>query len=450
MSWTDERIESLKSMWLDGYTATQIADALGSVSRNAVIGKAHRLGLDSGSLLTPEMLYKVADLPLGNRTKRSLANDNVIFVGDLVHKTEAEMLRMPNFGRKSLGEVKTALEEIGLRLGIWVLNWPPEDIENAKAKWEAARRVSELRQARGGATFEPAGDHFAMATHGDQDDLAAALRPMTQQMQLDLLRKARGFAEVAARLNNQAGWSGIGRTATTLVDLLDRKPSEVPDVLGFLYPTAIELGSFVELDQQLVAGADSYALPLDPEVRRPLSDLVRNLAPWLRAFPSIREADDEASRFLAKAADLAPALDVVRAAGDHVLLTDADLEVFRQLHDAAGRGAFQGEKAAGRAKRSASNLVIGVVAFAGTFFSGAVSSDFATTSPLGHKVGQFLVHAEKSIGALMADLPQDLRFAITEFVEELPTHTPFLPPRSPSIIEPIRRPGQKPSDKKRS
>ena len=47
MSWTEERIERLKSMWHEGATASEIADKLGGVSRNAVIGKAHRLGLEA-------------------------------------------------------------------------------------------------------------------------------------------------------------------------------------------------------------------------------------------------------------------------------------------------------------------------------------------------------------------------------------------------------------------
>jgi GcrA cell cycle regulator len=47
MSWTEERIERLKSMWSDGATASEIAEKLGGVSRNAVIGKAHRLGLEA-------------------------------------------------------------------------------------------------------------------------------------------------------------------------------------------------------------------------------------------------------------------------------------------------------------------------------------------------------------------------------------------------------------------
>ena len=47
MSWTDERIDTLRKMWEAGQTASQIAEELGGVSRNAVIGKAHRLGLQS-------------------------------------------------------------------------------------------------------------------------------------------------------------------------------------------------------------------------------------------------------------------------------------------------------------------------------------------------------------------------------------------------------------------
>ncbi|UAK23479.1 GcrA family cell cycle regulator [Sphingomonas nostoxanthinifaciens] len=47
MAWTDERIEQLRQMWQAGMTASQIAEALGGVSRNAVIGKAHRLGLQA-------------------------------------------------------------------------------------------------------------------------------------------------------------------------------------------------------------------------------------------------------------------------------------------------------------------------------------------------------------------------------------------------------------------
>ena len=52
MTWTDERVETLKKLWAEGLSASQIAAALGGVTRNAVIGKVHRLGL-SGRVKSP-------------------------------------------------------------------------------------------------------------------------------------------------------------------------------------------------------------------------------------------------------------------------------------------------------------------------------------------------------------------------------------------------------------
>jgi GcrA cell cycle regulator len=65
MAWTDERIEQLKTLWGQGMTASQIADDLGGVSRNAVIGKAHRLGLEARpSPVRPgEVVAPVASAP---------------------------------------------------------------------------------------------------------------------------------------------------------------------------------------------------------------------------------------------------------------------------------------------------------------------------------------------------------------------------------------------------
>jgi len=63
MAWTDERIEQLKKLWENGMTASQIADELGGVSRNAVIGKAHRLGLQSRPSPVKEKEGKPAPAP---------------------------------------------------------------------------------------------------------------------------------------------------------------------------------------------------------------------------------------------------------------------------------------------------------------------------------------------------------------------------------------------------
>ncbi len=86
---------------------------------------------------SPYLLKKVYDLDeLSVRATNCLKNDNIIYVGDLVQKTEGEMLKTPNFGRKSLNEIKEKLAKIGLRFGMEVPSWPPENIEELARKYE--------------------------------------------------------------------------------------------------------------------------------------------------------------------------------------------------------------------------------------------------------------------------------------------------------------------------
>ncbi|MEZ5708032.1 MAG: DNA-directed RNA polymerase subunit alpha [Blastomonas sp.] len=82
------------------------------------------------------LLKKVDELELSVRSANCLKNDNIIYIGDLVLKTEAEMLRTPNFGRKSLNEIKEVLSSMGLRLGMDIPGWPPENIEEMAKKLE--------------------------------------------------------------------------------------------------------------------------------------------------------------------------------------------------------------------------------------------------------------------------------------------------------------------------
>lgn len=83
------------------------------------------------------LLRKVDELELSVRSANCLKNDNIVYIGDLVQKTENEMLRTPNFGRKSLNEIKEVLKVMNLELGMDIENWPPENIE------ELARRIDE-------------------------------------------------------------------------------------------------------------------------------------------------------------------------------------------------------------------------------------------------------------------------------------------------------------------
>jgi len=82
------------------------------------------------------LLRKVEELELSVRSANCLKNDNIVYIGDLVQKTENDMLRTPNFGRKSLNEIKEVLATMGLHLGMQTEGWPPENIEDLRRKLE--------------------------------------------------------------------------------------------------------------------------------------------------------------------------------------------------------------------------------------------------------------------------------------------------------------------------
>jgi len=83
------------------------------------------------------LLRKVDELELSVRSANCLKNDNIVYIGDLVQRSEPEMLRTPNFGRKSLNEIREVLKIMGLELGMMIESWPPENIE------ELVKRIEE-------------------------------------------------------------------------------------------------------------------------------------------------------------------------------------------------------------------------------------------------------------------------------------------------------------------
>lgn len=135
-----------------------------------MIGHAVQPEESDANQLNRYLLKKVDELELSVRSANCLKNDNIIYIGDLVQKTEAEMLRTPNFGRKSLNEIKEVLSSMGLRLGMDIPGWPPENIEEMakKLEQELLADASPLPSASSGRTeAKPAGGPQARSTSRD-------------------------------------------------------------------------------------------------------------------------------------------------------------------------------------------------------------------------------------------------------------------------------------------
>ena len=83
------------------------------------------------------LLRKVDELELSVRSANCLKNENIFYIGDLIQRSEADMLKTPNFGRKSLNEIKGLLSTMGLAFGMSIPGWPPENID------ELAKRLDD-------------------------------------------------------------------------------------------------------------------------------------------------------------------------------------------------------------------------------------------------------------------------------------------------------------------
>ncbi len=82
------------------------------------------------SMIDPILLRPVDDLELTVRSANCLKAENIYYIGDLIQRTEVELLKTPNLGKKSLTEIKDVLASYGLSLGMRLEDWPPPSIEN--------------------------------------------------------------------------------------------------------------------------------------------------------------------------------------------------------------------------------------------------------------------------------------------------------------------------------
>ena len=110
MGWTEERVELLKKLWADGLSASQIAAELGGITRNAVIGKVHRLGL-SGRAKSPSSSAPRQRKPRSSsmiRVPRAHIRGNTALAYDYVAEPEPELIEIPVEQRKNLLQLTEA------------------------------------------------------------------------------------------------------------------------------------------------------------------------------------------------------------------------------------------------------------------------------------------------------------------------------------------------------
>ena len=289
---------------------------------------------------------------------------------------------------------------------------PDAQTDFAAATAAIAAAIQRLEQSPLGAQFDPDNDSLTIRKVAVGEDDEVASRTLTAQLHSEVRRKVGSFAPQARRLDNTPGWAGIGGLCERLSDLLERPTQDVPQVIGLIYSSTLELGSFLEFDRELRQSPGASADPLEAGTRRGLDDLVRTLAPWVRLFPTAQQADDATGQFLAHAPLMPTAEVTVEMARKTYVLRAGDAAVLQGLLDAARRGENVGNRAGARGVASIRNMLVAVACAAGTLYVDAIASDFATKSVLARRAGTFLAAAEAEVLAFAEGLPADFRLAI--------------------------------------
>jgi DNA-directed RNA polymerase subunit alpha len=104
----------------------QIDPKLGEIDSGAITGNSKSA---SSGTFDPILLRPVDELELTVRSANCLKAENIYYIGDLIQRTETELLKTPNLGRKSLNEIKEVLASRGLTLGARLENWPPQGLD---------------------------------------------------------------------------------------------------------------------------------------------------------------------------------------------------------------------------------------------------------------------------------------------------------------------------------
>jgi DNA-directed RNA polymerase subunit alpha len=110
--------------------ASILMDQLSSFAEVSASAPKAMIASTSTSSIDPILMKTVDDLEFTSRSANSLKAEGINFVGDLIQRSEIDLLKTPNLGRKSLNEIKAILQQYGLMLGMKLDNWPPASLEH--------------------------------------------------------------------------------------------------------------------------------------------------------------------------------------------------------------------------------------------------------------------------------------------------------------------------------
>ncbi|MHA7773762.1 hypothetical protein [Roseibium sp. M-1] len=305
-------------------------------------------------------------------------------------------------------------------------------VNHAIQKLSNLKEITEQKQFKVGPNWIAGKEQIYADRAGDQRDQDAASNVTTQQLHEIINLKIERFSNKYSNIETEYGWDGFHSCLERLQSALSGPTEELPSKIVYLYDAAVELGSFLDLQHDLIKRKIGNQSPLDPLPAREFADLVKTSAIFIRAFPTALEADEAVAGFLTRPDLFAPAVVVVEAAGRRLLISKDDADWILGLLQACERSGFPSEKAGSRGIHGARNLAVSAATLVAGFLMGAVASDYSTKSPLVQEAGDFLLDAENEITELLAEGQSDIRHALASMIEE--SRKRDLPSKGPKTV----------------
>ncbi|MGP0060796.1 MAG: hypothetical protein ACLPID_16065 [Beijerinckiaceae bacterium] len=270
-----------------------------------------------------------------------------------------------------------------------------------------------------GNIWTRSGDQLTIEPSGTESDVTAALDPPVKQLHEAIRRKANAFAATQTNIDERHGWEGFDSAFSRFTAAIDVDTAVIPGRIATVYDAIVELGSFLEQDNDLRSRTQGNVTPLDPTTRRALIDLIRTAAPWVRRFPTARAFDDDTGAFLLRKELWEPAHLAAKGAQSVGLISAEDRNLLEGLLSAIARNGLPAHKSGVRGIQSMKTLIVTAAYFVAGFYVNSISSDFANRSELVKRAGQFLVAKEEQVRKIVSDLPSDFQLALSSLLDEL-------------------------------
>jgi hypothetical protein len=289
-----------------------------------------------------------------------------------------------------------------------------------------------------GATIEIIDGQARLKVIVDPSDLAAAQTREAKTLHKALLKVLPPFIENAKKAGNQQGWAEFGRTAEDYQKFVNRDLVAISEEITQFWLISSKLGTYLNQDDDLRDGRQSFAEPLDPETRRTFVDVLTSGVPLVRKFSTAQSLDDDYINWNQTPEKAKLEIEVIVVAEQQEILHAPSAAIIRDAQATGQKSGVQAAKSRSWARRMMWSFIVSAGLVTAQFTTGVLTKAgerYSEKSEIVRRFTDYLLSQEAKLLELMKDLPPDMAGKIREMFRRLreeklpspPSHTDVAP-----------------------